>query len=265
MSVFFQAHRGGYREVPEHTIESYHYAWALGGLPEADIRTTKDDVIFCLHDDTLARTTDAPDSIKDIDVSELTFDEIRALDAGIYFGPDYAVRKVPSLAEVFGELQKHPKYQLYLDLKKVNLESLGKLIDEYGVADRIIFAHNLHESLINFRKYAPEVRTMLWIGGTADEIKGKFDAALQSGFRELNQVQLHLRRIADEQDIMYELDGQYLKYALKTTRDAGLDLEVLPWEYNESSIHHLLDLGIRWYAVNGPKRFTDTVAEWMNK
>ncbi len=261
--VYFQAHRGGLREVPEHTLETYRYAWNLGGLPEADIYTTRDDVIICIHDQTLARTTNAPDSIKNKDVSELTFAQIRQMDAGIYFGLQFAGQKVPALAEVFEELKAHPEWQLYLDLKKVDLEKLGALIEGYGVGRQIIFAHNLQENLVRFSQIAPEVRTMLWIGGTPEEIQGKFQAALDSGFEGLNQVQLHLHNKSSEQGIEYLLDESFLKDALEQTRKAGIDLEVLPFEFDDTSLHRLLDLGIRWYATDYPQRFRDSVNRWM--
>ncbi len=263
VKVYFQAHRGGLREVPEHTMETYRYAWNLGGLPEADIYTTQDDVIICLHDKTLARTTNAPDSIKDKDVSELTFAQIRELDAGIYFGPQFTGQKVPSLAEVFQELKAYPEWQLYLDLKKVDLEKLGALIEEYGVGRKIIFAHNRQENLIRFSQIAPEVRTMLWIGGAPEEIQAKFQAALDSGFEGLNQVQLHLHNKSSEQGIAYLLDDELLKDALEQTRKAGIDLEVLPFEFDDASLHRLLDLGIRWYATDYPRRFRESVNRWM--
>ena len=37
--IYFQAHRGGRMEAPEHTMETYRYAWDLGGIPEADMQT----------------------------------------------------------------------------------------------------------------------------------------------------------------------------------------------------------------------------------
>ena len=80
--VHFQAHRGGMREAPENTLAAYRYAWALGGIPEVDVCTTKDGVIICLHDATLARTTNAPADVKDVPVSELTFEDVRTWDAG---------------------------------------------------------------------------------------------------------------------------------------------------------------------------------------
>ncbi len=263
VKVYFQAHRGGLREVPEHTMETYRYAWNLGGLPEADIYTTQDDVIICIHDKTLARTTNAPDSIKDKDVSELKFSQIRELDAGIYFGSQFAGQKVPSLAEVFEELKIHPEWQLYLDLKQVDLEKLGALIEKDGVGRQVIFAHNRQENLVRFSQIAPEVRTMLWIGGTPEEIQAKFQAVLDSGFEGLNQVQLHLHNKSSEQGIEYLLDESFLRQALEQTRKAGIDLEVLPFEFDDASLHRLLDLGIRWYATDYPHRFRESVNRWM--
>ena len=89
LAVHFQAHRGGLREVPENTLAAFRYAWGLGGIPEVDICTTKDGVIICLHDATLARTTDAPDAVKDVPVEELTFEEVRKWDAGSWFDPQF--------------------------------------------------------------------------------------------------------------------------------------------------------------------------------
>ena len=262
VTVYFQAHRGGLKEVPEHTIETYRYAWHLGGIPEADIQTTKDGVIICLHDSTLARTTKCPDSIKDRDVSTLSLEEIRQWDAGIYFGEQFAGQKVLTLLEVFEDLKQHPERQLYLDLKRVDLDVLGKIIKEFKVAPGIIFAHNLQENLVRFSQIAPDVRTMLWIGGKPDEIKSTFDKARETGFEGLSQVQLHLHNIGSNDVIEYALDETFLRHALAQTGEAGIDLEVLPFDFDDTSLHRLLDLGIRWFATDYPMKFTDSVRRW---
>ena len=264
MKVYYQAHRGGLREVPENTLPTFIYAWKLGGLPEADIRTTKDGVIICLHDKTLARTTDAPASIEDINVLELTFEEIRKCDAGAYFGEEYAGQKVPALTEVFEQLKTNPEYQMYLDLKDVDLKKLGNLIKDYNVGKQIIFAHNKQENLITFQNIAPEVRTMLWIGGEPDEIKAKYEAARQSGYKGLNQVQLHLHNIETRDKIKYYIEDDYLKKVLAQMNKAGLDLEVLPFEFDEESLSNLLNIGICWYATDYPKRFLSVVDKWRS-
>lgn len=261
-SVFFQAHRGGLGEVPENTLETYLYAWSLGGIPEADINTTVDGVVVCLHDDTLARTTNAPEPVRNADISTLTFEEIRRHDAGVHFGPAFAGQKVPSLSEALRQLKGHPERQIYLDLKTVDLDKLGAEIQELGVGRQVIFCHNRQENLIRFSHIAPEVRTMLWIGGKPEAIKAAFEKARQSGYEGLNQIQLHLHRDKTRDGIAYQIDDAFLRYALDETRKAGLDLEVLPFEFDDASLHALLDLGIRWYANDYPKKFADSVRRW---
>ena len=53
--VLVQSHRGGGAITPENTIESFIASWALGVVPEADLRTTRDRVIVAFHDPTFAR------------------------------------------------------------------------------------------------------------------------------------------------------------------------------------------------------------------
>lgn len=262
-TVWFQAHRGGLREVPENTAAAFVRTWRMGGVPEADIRTTSDDVIICLHDSTLKRTTNAPNVINGKDVSKLTFQEIQKWDAGGWFDQKYKGEKVPALTEVFEAMRGQPKRQIYLDLKDVDLDKLGELIAKFGIGKQIIFCHNRQKNLIRFRGIAPDVRTMLWIGGKPDEIKEKFKRALDSGFDGLDQVQLHLHRPeGEEEGVSYLLEAEYLSFAIKKTKSAGIELEVLPFEFDDTSLNELLDLGIRWYATDYPERFVRGVAVW---
>jgi len=104
--VFWQAHGGGgAKEAPDNTMAAFTYTWNLGGIPEADIRTTKDGLIICLHDHTLARTTTAPKEIRKTNVNNLTFKEIRKWDAGVKFRDKFKGEQVPSLKEVFGKMK----------------------------------------------------------------------------------------------------------------------------------------------------------------
>ncbi|MBN2376411.1 MAG: hypothetical protein JXD22_08420 [Sedimentisphaerales bacterium] len=263
--IWYQAHRGGVAEMPENTLAAYRYSWNLGGIPEADIGTTSDGVFICLHDATLARTTNAPDAVKNIKVSELTFKEIRKWDAGVKFSSKYAGEKVPALTEVFAEMQNHPERQVYLDLKELDLKKLGAMIEKYGVGRQVIFCYKDQEKLVEFRNIAPGVRTMLWIGGKdkPEQIKMKFEQALQTGFKSLDQVQLHLHRVKSEQDrVIYQVEPAYLQYALQKTKAAGIQLQVLPFEFDEASLRNLLDIGIRWYATDYPQKFVSVVNRW---
>lgn len=261
-TVHFQAHRGGAKEVAENTLAAYRYAWDLGAIPEVDICETADGVIICLHDDTLKRTTDAKTN-QDTPVSKLTFNEIRQWDAGRWFDAKYAGEKVPSVEEVFKDMAVRKDAQIYLDLKKVNLEQLGALIRRYDVASRVIFCHNKVESCRQMRALIPGLRTMLWIGGDVAQIQEKFRKAAADGFEGLDQVQLHLKPAPEARDgIQYPMPAESLREALNATRAKNVDLEVLPFAFDCKSLAGLLKLGIRWYATDEPKRFKACVAEY---
>lgn len=260
--VRFQAHRGGLKEVPENTLAAYRYAWSLGAIPEVDICSTSDKVIICLHDDTLKRTTNA-EVIMDTPVSKLTFEEIRRWDAGGWFDARYAGEKVPALEEVLREMADRKEACIYLDLKNVDLKQLAAMVGQYDVANRVIFCHNKIESCQTMRAAVPGLRTMLWIGGDEPEIQKKFRKAADGGFEGLNQVQLHLKSAPDKDSgIRYLMEEAFLKEALDRTMAAKVDLEVLPFEFDCSSLAGLLDLGIRWFATDEPKRFNSCVQAW---
>lgn len=262
-TIYWQAHRGGGAyEAPDNTMAAIRYAWELGGIPEVDVRSTRDGVIICLHDATLERTTNAPDEINTIPASQLTFEEIRAWDAGIKFDEKFAGEKVPSLEEMFREMQGHPERMAYLDLKEVDLQQLGAMIDQYGVNKQVIFTHNVQENCKKMKQITQGVKSMQWVGGSPDKIRATFADVLASGFEGLDQVQIHLRSQEGASDWPYVVDREFLQYALDETRKAGVDLEVLPFEIEGGAIHSLLDLGIRWYATDEPARFLQCINEW---
>lgn len=96
------AHRGDSENHPENTLPAFESALHLGvAMQEFDVRSTRDGVLVCVHDETFDRTSDAsrrygPGAL----VAETTFAESRRLDAGSWRGPRHAGANVPSLAEV---------------------------------------------------------------------------------------------------------------------------------------------------------------------
>jgi glycerophosphoryl diester phosphodiesterase len=88
-------HRGAALSAPENTLAGFCMAAALNvEWVEFDVRLTSDGRCILLHDDTLDRTTSGCGP-----ASGLTFDEMRRLDAGSWFGPDFAGQPVPTLEE----------------------------------------------------------------------------------------------------------------------------------------------------------------------
>ena len=89
------AHRGEHRAHPENTLPAFQAAIDAGaGFFELDVRTTSDGRLVLMHDASVDRTTNGAGAVR-----EMTFDQMRALDAGGKFSPQFAGTKVPSLEE----------------------------------------------------------------------------------------------------------------------------------------------------------------------
>jgi glycerophosphoryl diester phosphodiesterase len=89
------AHRGGSLEAPENTMASFRHAIELGmRYVELDVQMSSDGELVVIHDETLDRTTNGHGA-----VAAYTLDELRKLDAGSHFDPNYAGEKIPTLRE----------------------------------------------------------------------------------------------------------------------------------------------------------------------
>ena len=78
---------------------------------ELDVQMLKDGTIIVMHDSNLKRTTGV-----DKDVWDVTYDEIRDLDNGSYFGAEYAGTRIPTLDEVI-RLAGSGKNRLFLNIE----------------------------------------------------------------------------------------------------------------------------------------------------
>lgn len=256
--IRWQAHQNSNSEVPENTMAAMNYAWRLGGIPEIDIRQTADGIIIGLHDATPKRTLSVPEADQDKLISELTFAQIQQWDAGVKFGEQFRTEKVPSLEQVLAVLSEHSDRELYLDFKEVELEVLAGLIQDYGVARQIIFAHNSHENCKTVKRLVPEIRTMLWIPARFPEIAMQtFTNVRQTGFDSLDIVQLHLPDAEEKQPWRYKLQRVFIQEALQHLAKAGVELEVLPFQFGQEDLFELLNMGIRRFAVDEPSVFVE--------
>jgi len=107
--VIVVAHRGASGYAPENTLAALALARGQGAdMAEIDVRSTRDGELVVMHDPTLVRTTDAVRRFpgrRPWRVRDFTLEEIRRLDAGSWFGPDYAGERVPTLGEALGVLR----------------------------------------------------------------------------------------------------------------------------------------------------------------
>ena len=91
------AHRGGVASAPENTLPAFQSAFEHGadGI-ELDVRMTRDSQLVVYHD----RSLDRIGGRRGL-VSNATLAEMRALDAGGWFAPEYRGVQAPTLDEVF--------------------------------------------------------------------------------------------------------------------------------------------------------------------
>lgn len=107
------AHRGASAYAPENTLASMRKAHALGAKwVEFDVMLTEDGEAIIMHDETLARTTNGGKR----EVAQTAYSEIAALDAGSWFGQQFAHEPVPTLVSLL-ELLKKLKLHINLEIK----------------------------------------------------------------------------------------------------------------------------------------------------
>jgi len=260
-TVRFQAHRGGQEEAPENTLAALRHAWGIpGAVPEVDVRTTRDRALVCLHDPTLARTTDAADGICDADVSTLLLEDVRKWDAGSHFSRRFCREHVPTFGDVAEELLATDERRLYLDFKHVDPLFLELVLGEGHLEDRVILTHADPAELRRLRRAFPGIDTMTWCAGAPEVVVRRFDELAASGFDGLTQVQVHLETTGAD-PVTYALDEAFLVRAGRQLAAAGAALQVRPFAYDATSLRQLLDLGIHWYATDAPARFAACLAE----
>ncbi|MFB6345513.1 MAG: glycerophosphodiester phosphodiesterase [bacterium] len=77
-------HRGAAGVAPENTLPAFEHAVDVGvDAVEFDLQCTRDGVLVVIHDSKVNRVTDAEGAIED-----LTYDDIKQLDAGYNFRPE---------------------------------------------------------------------------------------------------------------------------------------------------------------------------------
>lgn len=104
-------HRGNSSAAPENTIASIHSAFSVGAdHVEVDIRLTSDGHAVLMHDGSVDRTTDGSGAI-----ANMTLAEARQLDAGQWFGSEFAGEGVPTLADAL--IAVNHRGRILLDIK----------------------------------------------------------------------------------------------------------------------------------------------------
>ncbi len=168
------AHRGASRLAPENTRASAQKCVDLGvDYVEVDIRQSSDGEFYLIHDETVDRTTNGRG-----EVAKMTSEELDQLDAGSWFGPEFAGERLPKLREYLPWIKG--KARIFFDFKAGDIEKMVQLVREHGFEKDCFFWFGDAEILEKFRRLDREIP--LKINATTpeslDEAVGRWGASL---------------------------------------------------------------------------------------
>lgn len=155
------AHRGASAHAPENTLAAFELALAQNAdAIELDVKLSADGRAIVIHDPTVDRTTGSHARVKD-----LSFQQLRLLDAGGFFSEKYQGEKIPALEEVFEAVGKRTFINVeltnYTTPRDALVETVCMLVKKFGLQKRVLFSSFFASNLSKARAYLPEVPTGL--------------------------------------------------------------------------------------------------------
>lgn len=159
MTTEVTAHRGDSLNYPENTIAAFKGAVDKGAdWIELDVQQTKDEVLVIAHDFKLGRTTGVNKYIYDV-----TYDEIKTLDAGSFFDPKFKGEKMPTLEEAILFAQKN-NVKLNIELKPTGKEKdfekgVVAVINKYNFESNCLITSQNYETLQKIKKLNKNIKT----------------------------------------------------------------------------------------------------------
>lgn len=156
--VEIAAHRGSSLRAPENSMPAIDLAIAEGAdVCELDFQELGDGTIVMMHDTDFRRIAGRTDS-----VWEVGYDEVKDMDVGSWFGPEYSHLRLVTLEDVLQ--QTRGRIGLNLELKfhgheKNFIANVIEILRDAGFKDRGFVSSLDIKALQTLRVQAPEFRT----------------------------------------------------------------------------------------------------------
>ena len=151
------AHRGSSLKAPENTLSAIRQSITDGAdYAEIDVQTSADGVVVMMHDADLARIGSVARRLDTIE-----YDELKTIDIGSWFSPDFAEERIATLEEVIELARGRIKLNIELKYNRPDPELAGKvesIVRERGFIQECVVTSLDHKALTGFRKSCPEVR-----------------------------------------------------------------------------------------------------------
>lgn len=170
--VVVVGHRGAMAHAPENTVVSFEMAKQMEAHAfECDVRLSADGAVVVMHDADVDRVTNGTGA-----VSALRLAELRALDAGSWFGDQFAGQRILTIEEVM-DTARRLDFDLVLEIKgepepspslvKQSVEAIAQA----GWQSRTAVISFHHPCLAWAKEWGPDIATGILYGhGTPDPI-----------------------------------------------------------------------------------------------
>ncbi len=271
-----QVHRGGGRDTrPDNALETFLWCWGHGVAPEADARLTKDSVVIAFHDATLERVgRNVPNDILTTPITNLTWAEIRDVDAGSYLSKEFSSTRISTLESIFASMAGRPDRVLYLDEKGAPPEMVAELAKRFGVENQIYYTSPNFRLMARWQKVVPGGLGMVWLGtwprDNSPTTVARADAFLDAqlikmekvNFNGISQVQLHLRTDLTKEDPFCP-STECIKRTIAKLHANGVTVQAFTWTEgaNKDVLRKIWDLGFDNFATDDPIVLFELISE----
>lgn len=233
--VEITAHRGSSADAPENSLAAAQLALAQNAdVIEIDVQETKDGTIVVLHDKDIERVTGVPQFIW-----EVTYDEVKDLDAGSWFAPAFADERIPTLDQLLDVVGDDAIVNIELKYNGHD-EQLAKrvvdIIEARGVEDQVVLMSLEYSGMQEVRQLNPDLR----IGLLATVAVG-----------DLTELDVDFLALAG---------GAVDRAFLTTAHDKGMDIAV--WTINDpEDMVQFINLGVDSIITDKPQLLNQVIEE----
>ncbi len=237
------AHRGASGHAPENTMAAFRRAVELGArFIETDLQITRDARVIAIHDFTLDRTTSGKGQ-----VHLLTLEQIRALDAGAWFGDHgaeaFSGERVPTLEEILDFAKEHDVI-FYLEIKSG---------PAWGVEHAVVAA-------LRDQNASARVVILSFDPATLDSVH-RLDSTMMTGFLCEHPSNDLVERTVRAGARQLVARGDLITPAVvEKAHHAGL--QVVAWTINEADqMRHLIATGVDGILTDYPDRLLSVLSD----
>ena len=237
--VWVVGHRGASGHAPENTMAAFRRAVELGAtFIETDLQLSRDARFVALHDTSLDRTTNGRENVHDFTLAQL-----RELDAGSWFSPEFVGERIPTLEEILA-FAHETEVILYLEIKVGGVwgteHALVAALADAKMVERVVILSFDLAILLAVRKRNSALMTgYLFDWPYPDAVE--------------RAVRVGARQLAPRGDLVTPA-------LIEAARNA--DLQVVTWTINEpAQMRHLAAAGVHGIMTDYPDRLVGALKE----